>query len=628
MLTLRYNKDTGRFIGINAEGYPAVASVLKRRDTVPVVVMLYSAGVLTTFSSGSLSLGLKARGSYTGPLVALANLTASGSSSYTGTLSLNTVELAALFVGVGLPPTEPAYVPLVAELSHTSGWTAENIPVRCDNDYLSGDEPAPGQSVSEFAALLAAETARATAAEMASARAVASDFEMVLKNSVKIQSPEIGKVFGKRVNRWTHTEDITRATNLSASSVNAADFITLNGIKLQRWTPIPGQGLYAFLSSRISAAYELLTAGKSYIVSAYVVNVKGAATCGMANMAATGFGHEQKYIDNQLRRIWTYGVAIDSNRMDYGRTPTVAYGSAASVGDDQGVGYIAGCDYNVEADCYIGGIQVEEIPAQKMSIAMIGDSTMRGGFGSEVAPYTSNLGGDNYDSRQVSRYLEWALNVPVLCRAVSGNTTAMMAARWAADITPLAHRSRYCVIQGGINDFGTGVSLATFQTNFTALRTLALADGMIPVMMTITPFGASGTMESNRLAANAWIRANFPFVIDAAEVVKDPFDASKLRNESGWINDGTHYGDNAKRAIGFYAATLSFWDFPKPSAYEKVGTSYLPPNTYTVATLPTGSMGDTAHVTDATAPTYRGALVGGGAVVVPVFHNGSAWVSC
>lgn len=48
---------------------------------------------------------------------------------------------------------------------------------------------------------------------------------------------------------------------------------------------------------------------------------------------------------------------------------------------------------------------------------------------------------------------------------------------------------------------------------------------------------------------------------------------------------------------------------------------------YTVAQLPTGSIGMRAYVTDATAPTYRGALVGGGAVVVPVFHNGTAWVS-
>lgn len=48
---------------------------------------------------------------------------------------------------------------------------------------------------------------------------------------------------------------------------------------------------------------------------------------------------------------------------------------------------------------------------------------------------------------------------------------------------------------------------------------------------------------------------------------------------------------------------------------------------YTVATLPTGTVGDTAYVTDATAPTYLGALTGGGAVTTPVFYNGSAWVS-
>ena len=48
---------------------------------------------------------------------------------------------------------------------------------------------------------------------------------------------------------------------------------------------------------------------------------------------------------------------------------------------------------------------------------------------------------------------------------------------------------------------------------------------------------------------------------------------------------------------------------------------------YTVATLPAGTQGDRAYVTDATAPTYLGALVGGGAVVCPVFYNGTAWVS-
>lgn len=49
---------------------------------------------------------------------------------------------------------------------------------------------------------------------------------------------------------------------------------------------------------------------------------------------------------------------------------------------------------------------------------------------------------------------------------------------------------------------------------------------------------------------------------------------------------------------------------------------------FTVATLPASPVvGDMAYVTDATAPTYNAALTGGGAVVVPVFYNGSAWTS-
>jgi hypothetical protein len=47
---------------------------------------------------------------------------------------------------------------------------------------------------------------------------------------------------------------------------------------------------------------------------------------------------------------------------------------------------------------------------------------------------------------------------------------------------------------------------------------------------------------------------------------------------------------------------------------------------YTVATLPAGNVGDTAYVTDALSPTFLVAVTGGGAVVTPVFYNGSAWV--
>lgn len=48
---------------------------------------------------------------------------------------------------------------------------------------------------------------------------------------------------------------------------------------------------------------------------------------------------------------------------------------------------------------------------------------------------------------------------------------------------------------------------------------------------------------------------------------------------------------------------------------------------YTVATLPTGTVGMIAYVTDATAPTYNGTLTGGGTVKTLVFYDGTAWKS-
>jgi len=47
---------------------------------------------------------------------------------------------------------------------------------------------------------------------------------------------------------------------------------------------------------------------------------------------------------------------------------------------------------------------------------------------------------------------------------------------------------------------------------------------------------------------------------------------------------------------------------------------------YTVATLPTGVVGMRAYVTNALAPAYGVTVVGGGAVTIPVFYNGTNWI--
>ena len=55
-------------------------------------------------------------------------------------------------------------------------------------------------------------------------------------------------------------------------------------------------------------------------------------------------------------------------------------------------------------------------------------------------------------------------------------------------------------------------------------------------------------------------------------------------------------------------------------------TSSVGTGTYLVANLPTGVLGRRAFVTNALAPAFGSAVVGGGAVNVPVFYNGSTWV--
>lgn len=81
-------------------------------------------------------------------------------------------------------------------------------------------------------------------------------------------------------------------------------------------------------------------------------------------------------------------------------------------------------------------------------------------------------------------------------------------------------------------------------------------------------------------------------------------------------NQGLYYG---------FIPSAANWNTWFRAKQDWIGT--LP---YTVATLPACGVStqyDWAVVTDATAPTYRGALTGSGTVVVPVFCDGVAWLS-
>lgn len=116
--------------------------------------------------------------------------------------------------------------------------------------------------------------------------------------------------------------------------------------------------------------------------------------------------------------------------------------------------------------------------------------------------------------------------------------------------------------------------------------------------------------------------------------------ALNLRADALTFVDMPTYATTQAASSAGKAAGISFYDddgyyrrvpaSPSSDTFANAITlgSTLRTKGYTVATLPAaGTAGRRAHVTDATAPTFLGALTGGGAVVCPVFDNGTAWVS-
>lgn len=87
---------------------------------------------------------------------------------------------------------------------------------------------------------------------------------------------------------------------------------------------------------------------------------------------------------------------------------------------------------------------------------------------------------------------------------------------------------------------------------------------------------------------------------------------------------------NAATSVNIYAAanniTTTGTSQLSIDATAVILNNVLRLKSYTVATLPSGTQGNVAYVTDASAPAYLATVVGGGSVKVPVFYNGTNWV--
>jgi hypothetical protein len=154
---------------------------------------------------------------------------------------------------------------------------------------------------------------------------------------------------------------------------------------------------------------------------------------------------------------------------------------------------------------------------------------------------------------------------------------------------------------------------------------------------------ATGTFSGNNYITTGGVAATFN---------------EYLANKTNTGTSGSHIGYSMTSSIAPTSGTMTYTGFSFTSTINQTGGAngitrgiYINPTltsaadfraleittgksifggtirlkNYTVATLPAGTQGDVAYATDLLAPTFGATATGGGAVVLPVFFDGTNW---
>ena len=273
------------------------------------------------------------------------------------------------------------------------------------------------------------------------------------------------------------------------------------------------------------------------------------------------------------------------------------------------------------------------------------------GFGYSTSASTTILTADYATGLRVLRDMHYGWTS---AQFDGGTTDLFLTRRAAANLrfgaadaaAPVAQTlSVQSVVAGTTNTAGANLTITGSQGTGTG------AGGSI--IFQVAPAGSSGTAQnalSTALTIASTGAATFANTVNfnGAAVMNSNVNllsggATFVRMLAGSADGCLQLRDNAQTGwdrLQFGGTTSSFPALKRSStilqvrladdsAYAPVEASTVRTATaYTVATLPAaGTAGRRAYVTDALAPTFLGTLTGGGAVVTPVFDNGTAWVA-
>lgn len=231
------------------------------------------------------------------------------------------------------------------------------------------------------------------------------------------------------------------------------------------------------------------------------------------------------------------------------------------------------------------------------------------GSATGVAPTISNAGTDTHGAGL-------NLNITAKSATASGAGGSNIITAGAASGTNQAGGSNSLV--GGANT-GTGLGGTNIIAPSTGCPALPTYYDAIYGLIVCAADNALQMLWSN--TAGTAIGALFSFLLDPQTAVQigsyGPYDFGVFTN-LGSVQAA--FRQNGGLAIGLNNNTTT----PPANGLSVGGPVQL--MGYTVSTLPSGSVGEMAYVTDAVACTFLGSLTGSGSAKCPVFYNGSAWV--
>jgi hypothetical protein len=210
-----------------------------------------------------------------------------------------------------------------------------------------------------------------------------------------------------------------------------------------------------------------------------------------------------------------------------------------------------------------------------------------------------------------------------------GATGTIVTIGAASGIQPITiGRSGTALAVVNINTGASGGKITNIASNSSS-GTNTLNIGSTTTGLNIFNVGTSAANQTFNLATDGSISTNtktLNFVTGSANLVNISLGTAQTTTGTN-ITIG---GDLSSNVINIASNGLSSGS-QTIIIGSTVGTStitingLLKQNTYTVATLPTGSAGSRSFVTNALTPTFGAAVVGGGSVGVPVYHDGTSW---